>query len=80
MKETLEQYHIYLGYLLLFLSLIVWGLALWQKEYLKIAPTKWLIFLLGGIAFTTKNPLYVMCKGFFIIGYMERYMENHFEA
>ena len=53
MKETLEQYHIYLGYLLLFLSLIVWGLALWQKEYLKISPTKWLIFLLGGIAFIT---------------------------
>jgi hypothetical protein len=51
MKEALEQYHIYLGYLLLFLSLIVWGLALWQKEYLKIASTKWIIFLLGGIAF-----------------------------
>ena len=53
MKETLEHYHIYLGYLLLFLSLIVWGIALWQKEYLKIASTKWIIFLLGGIAFIT---------------------------
>ena len=50
MKETLEQYHIYLGYFLLFLSLTVWGLSLWRKEYLKIAPTKWLILLLGGIA------------------------------
>jgi hypothetical protein len=53
MKETLEHYHIYLGYLLLFLSLIVWGLALGRKEYLKIASTKWIIFLLGSIAFIT---------------------------
>jgi hypothetical protein len=51
MKETLEQYHIFVGYLLLFLSLTVWGLALWRKEYLKIASTKWIIYLLGGIAF-----------------------------
>ncbi len=53
MKQILEQYNIYLGYLLLFLSLIVWGLALWQKEYLKIAPIKWIILLLGSIAFIT---------------------------
>ena len=50
MKETLEQYHIYLGYLLLCLSLFVWGFALRRKEHLKLASTKWLIFLLGGIA------------------------------
>jgi hypothetical protein len=51
MKEILEQYHIYLGYLLLLLSITVWGFSLWQKEYLKIASTKWIIFLLGSIAF-----------------------------